>query len=309
MYFPSKLHVDYEKIYEEVSKWTIKFNLYMGDREVYKRENVTKLACMCYPDGDYNRSVLVSKFMVHVFALDDAVECKVECQFFDSLVKHGSENKDVIALMDTCFEDKETPLVTSFADIWKQMKLLTNITYQKRFSENYIWYLKTNDWEHKNLEMKRIPPLAEFLEYRHFTGGVDPSLNLIEIARNIFIPDVVAANVTFQRLCYLSGNIVVLVNDIYSFEKEKLCGQLNNLVTVMKNEYNISDEEAIKKATDFINDEIKKFLVIERLMPIFEEEMNDCVQKYVDGCKTWITGNHDWGFESGRYITFGMHNV
>ncbi|RWS31892.1 hypothetical protein B4U80_12448 [Leptotrombidium deliense] len=149
--------------------------------------------------------------------------------------------------------------------------------------------------------MSRVPSLGEFLEYRHYTSGVDPSFNLIEIARNIFIPDSVAANVIFQRFTYLTGNIVALVNDIYSYEKEKSAGQINNLVNVMKHEYNICEQKAINKATDLVNDEIKKLLVVERIMPTFEGEMNETVQKYVDGCKTWITGNHDWGFKSGRY--------
>ncbi|RWS21624.1 terpene synthase-like protein [Leptotrombidium deliense] len=69
----------------------------------------------------------------------------------------------------------------------------------------------------------------------------------------------------------------------------------------MKHEFNICDQEAIEKATDLVNDEIKKFLIVQRLMPTFEGEMNERVQKYVDGCKTWISGNHDWGFQSYRY--------
>ncbi|RWS19740.1 hypothetical protein B4U80_14380 [Leptotrombidium deliense] len=69
----------------------------------------------------------------------------------------------------------------------------------------------------------------------------------------------------------------------------------------MKHELNICDQEAIEKATDLVNDEIKKFLVVQRFMPIFEGEMNEIVQNYVDGCKTWISGIHDWGLLSGRY--------
>ncbi|RWS25567.1 hypothetical protein B4U80_13064 [Leptotrombidium deliense] len=302
MYIPSKIHPDYEKINEETSKWTIQFKLHLNDKEQYERENVVKLACMCYPNGNYDRTLLLSKWMVHVFALDDIVEGNVKCPFFDSLVKYGSENKDVLASMDLCSEDKKTPLVTSFADIWEQLKSFSNKAWQKRFAENYIWYLKANDWERKNIETKRIPQLSEYLEYRHYIGGVDPSLNLIEIARNIFIPDAVAANVTFQRLSYLSGNVVALVNDIYSYEREKFIGQINNIVSVMKHEHNILDQEAIEKATDFVNGEIRKFSFLEPLLPTFDGEMNEIVQQYLDGCKMWMSGNYHWGLKSGRYI-------
>ncbi|RWS22770.1 hypothetical protein B4U80_13493 [Leptotrombidium deliense] len=301
MYFPSRLHIDYEKILEESSQWIIEFKLH-SDNTMYKRENLTKLTCMCYPDGDYERTLLVNKWMIHVFALDDITEGKVvKCPFFGSLAYHGSENKDVISLLDKCFEYDETPLVRSFADIWKQLKSITNKTWQQRFAENYVWYFKANDWEQKNIEMNRVPTLAEYMNYRHYISGVDAFFNLIEIASNIFIPDSAMANVTLQRFVYLAGNVVAAANDIYSYEKEKRDGQINNLVHVMKHEYNICDQEAIEKATDFVNDEMKKLLVVERILPIFEEKVNDCVQKYVDGCKSWISGSHDWGLESGRY--------
>ncbi|RWS20625.1 terpene synthase metal-binding domain-containing protein-like protein, partial [Leptotrombidium deliense] len=211
MDFASKIHTDYEKIYEETLKWINEFKLHTGDvQKMYKRENITKLTCMVYPDGDYERTLLMNKWMMHVYALDDAIEGNVRCPFFDMLLNHGSENKDVISLLDKSFEDKETPLVTSFAHIWKQLKSFSNKTWQQRFAENFIWSLKTNDWENKNVEMKRVPSLGEYLEYRHFLTGVDVLFNLIEIARNISIPDSVVANVTFQRFTYLTGNIAAL---------------------------------------------------------------------------------------------------
>ncbi|RWS23300.1 hypothetical protein B4U80_13410 [Leptotrombidium deliense] len=297
----SKIHPDYEKINEEVSQWTIQFKLQSSDKKKYKREIFVKLGCMCYPDGDYDRTILISKWIVHTFELDDFIEGNVNCSFFDSLINHGSENNDVITIMDKCFEYEETPLVSSFADLWKQFKSISNKTWQKRFAHNYIWFLKSLSWERNIIETKRIPTLAEYMEYRHYTVGMDFCLNLIEISRNIFIPDSVLANTTLQRLNYLTGNICAFVNDIYSFEKEKRDGQIFNLVIIMKHEYNLGDQEAINKATDLVNDEIKKFLVTQRLMPIFEANVNESVQKYVDSFKTWISGNHDWGFQSGRY--------
>ncbi|RWS20475.1 hypothetical protein B4U80_12064 [Leptotrombidium deliense] len=288
-------------MYEELLQWTIQFRLQSSNKKKFNSENFVKFSCMCYPDGDYDRSLLIAKFMLHTFELDDFIEGNIECAFFESLVNHGHENNDVIMLMDKCFEEDGTPLVSSFAGLWRQFKSISSKMWQQRFSENYIWYLKGLKWENDIKQMKRIPSLAEYMEYRHYTAGMDFCLNLIEISRNIFIPDSVLANVTLQRLNFLTGNICAFVNDIHSFEKEKRDGQIFNLVIIMKHEYNISDQEAIERATDIVNDNIKRFLITERLMPIFEGEMNECVKKYVDGFKSWISGNHDWGLESGRY--------
>ncbi|RWS21014.1 hypothetical protein B4U80_14194 [Leptotrombidium deliense] len=63
------------------------------------------------------------------------------------------------------------------------------------------------NWERCVIDAKRIPSLAEYLEYRHYTGGIDFFLNLIEIVRNIFIPDSVLVNVTLQRFSYLTSEL------------------------------------------------------------------------------------------------------
>ncbi|RWS23355.1 terpene cyclase-like protein [Leptotrombidium deliense] len=305
MCFKSEFNSNYDSLLKDVYEWALSQKLCKSKNYLYKCcADLQNLVCMCYPYGDYERILIISKFMVQIFILDDIIEKKQSgCDFYDSLMKHGNENKDLIELLDKCNEDKETPFVVSFADIWKQLKNFSNISWQKRFAESYIWYLKTTEWEKKNIADNRVPSLNEYLEYRHFAGGVDMFLNLIEIARDIFIPDFVAVNMTFQRLFYIAGTHVCLVNDIHSFEKEKMIGQIHNMVNIMKHEYNICEQEAIDKATNFVNDEIEKFVVSEKqLLPIYEGEVNECVLKYLDGLKTWMSGNHDWGIKCDRYI-------
>ncbi|RWS27151.1 Terpene synthase metal-binding domain protein-like protein [Leptotrombidium deliense] len=298
--YESNLHPDYEKINEEVYQWFIKYKLplHSEDEEKHAREDVAKFVCMCYPETANKRAVLICKFMIHILIVDDLIERNVPSIFFDSLVNHGNENHDVIATLDKCYTATQTPLVASFADIWSQMKSLTNTAWQKRFAEGYIWWLKANGWERKNHKVNRVPSLMEFIEYRQFTGVV---ISLIQLSRDIFLPESVMTNFTLQKIFSVTGSIVCLVNDIYSFEKEEAEGDMGNLVAVMKHEYSISEQEAIKKATVFINNEIEKFKLLESILPTFEGETNENVKKIVHGCKHWITGNHDWGFESGRY--------
>ncbi|RWS20973.1 hypothetical protein B4U80_14200, partial [Leptotrombidium deliense] len=221
MFSMSKIHVDYEKIKKEISQWTVSLKLQSSDKKNFQRDKLVKLPCMCYPDGDYNRVILISKWAIFVFEMDDVVESNVKCAFFDSLINHNNENKDVILLLDKCFEYEQTPLVSIFADLWEQLKFISNKTWQQRFAENFIWFLKSVKWERSINETKQIPSVAEYLQYRHYTVGMDCSLNLIEIARSFFIPDSVLANVTLQRLCYLTCNICAFINDICSYEKEK----------------------------------------------------------------------------------------
>ncbi|RWS21526.1 Terpene synthase metal-binding domain protein-like protein [Leptotrombidium deliense] len=297
------LHPDYEKINEAVYQWLkkYKFPLHSADDKKHERESVAKFVCMCYHEAENDRAILISKFMLHLFLVDDLIERNIPCIFFDSLVNHGNENYNLIATLDKCYTETQTPLVASFADIWTQMKSLTNTCWQKRFAESYIWWLKVNNWERKNHEMNRVPSLMEYIEYRHFTGVF---VSIIQLSRGIFLPDSVIANFTLQKIFSVSGSIVCLVNDIHSFEKEEAEGNMNNVVTVMKHEYKISKQEAIEKATEFVNSEIDKFKLLESILPTFEDEINENVKNIMQGCKQAIVGSHDWGCETARYTSF-----
>ncbi|RWS24354.1 Terpene synthase metal-binding domain protein-like protein [Leptotrombidium deliense] len=304
--FEASFHPDYEKINDEVSQWVIKNNLpvFSNDSKKYVRENAVTLACMCYPHGDYDRTCVIAKFIVHLFLLDDIIESKTPNKFYDSLVNHGNENKDVINALDKCFED-QTPLVVAFAEIWGGLKSFTNTTWQTRWAENYICYLKVQKWDLNNVMSKRVASLIEYIEYRHYSGAMDAVFDLIEFSLNIFLPDRVVGNITLRRLTFTAAAVVCYVNDIHSFEKEKLLGQVNNLVNVMQHEYNISAQEAINKATEFVNKEIEKFFVLEKMLPNFEGDIDDNVKKYSNACKHWMRSNYDWGFKTRRYTVQG----
>ncbi|RWS22136.1 Terpene synthase metal-binding domain protein-like protein [Leptotrombidium deliense] len=300
----SNLHVDFEKIYEETFKWAVKFGLTSADPKTYKKENFTRLTCMVYHGGDYERVLLINKWIVHFFEIDDYIEKMSEKRsFFGSLVYRGGENSDLISLMDSSSKYEQTPLLTSFADLWNQFKAVSNKIWQQRFAENYIWYLKSLSWE-RNVTETQMPSLAEFVEMRQYTSGIDFCLNFAEIAYKMFIPDSILTSVVLQRFGFLCSIIVGLVNDVYSYEKEQRAKQLHNVVAILKHEYNIDDQEAIEKAVVLINDEIEKILITLRLMPNFEGEMNESVKKYIEGGLSWITGNHDWGFASDRYTKY-----
>ncbi|RWS19355.1 hypothetical protein B4U80_12312, partial [Leptotrombidium deliense] len=139
MGLPSRTHVDFDKIKEETFKWAAKFGIASGERKRYKQDNFSRLACMAYHGGDYERVLLINKFIVHFFEIDDHVEMMSEKRsFFGSLVYHGPEQKDLVALMDSSSEYEQIPLVVSFADVWKDLKAITTRRWQERFAQNYI---------------------------------------------------------------------------------------------------------------------------------------------------------------------------
>ncbi|RWS20434.1 hypothetical protein B4U80_12079 [Leptotrombidium deliense] len=298
MGLPSRTHVDFDKIKEETFKWAAKFGIASGDPKKYKKDNFTQETCIAYHGGDYERVLLINKFVVHFYEIGDYIEIiSDKMSFFGSLVHHGPEQKDLVALMDSSSEYEQIPVVVSFADVWKDLKTVTTKRWQERFAQNYIGYMKSI-----NITATQRPPsVAEYVEMRHYTSRIDFCNDLIEVAYKISVPDSVLTNVVVQRVNFLCSSIVGTVNDVYSYEKKR-DKQLHNLIAVIKREYKIGDQEAIEKAIAVINEMFEKLHVTLRLLPTFEGELNDIVKIYIDGCLSMLTSNHDWGFGSDRYV-------
>lgn len=46
----------------------------------------------------------------------------------------------------------------------------------------------------------------------------------------------------------------------------------------------------------------ERFLAAMASLPQWEGPLNSQVKEYCDGIGQWVRGNHDWCFESGRYL-------
>ncbi|RWS23445.1 Terpene synthase metal-binding domain protein-like protein [Leptotrombidium deliense] len=291
------------EVTKEVERWAIEFKLFQGESGKLKLKNevIVKLACRCFPYCNAEKIILVAKYMVHLVLMDDLISGEKQGPFFDLLIKHDKCNENLVDLLNTSINYDKCPIATSFADLWKQLKKLTNQQWQRRFAESYIWFLKSHLWEKNNLQSGRIPEIGEYTSGRIYTSGVEPTLCIVELACNISIPEYVIANSTFQRLITTVINVVAFENDLHSFEKELKANDVHNLVIVMKNAYNISYQEAINRASHHVNDEIQKFFHFEKLMPSFGNLTDDFLKLFFEGLRHLMRGNHDWGEVTGRY--------
>ncbi|RWS02033.1 hypothetical protein B4U80_12633, partial [Leptotrombidium deliense] len=128
-----------------------------------KREEVVKLGCQCCPDSEFERTVLLCKYLIHVILLDDLISMGIMGEYFDTLLNFENDLSKVMEMMDAAVNFPQDPITASFVDIWQQMKQLMNIKWQKRFAESFIWYVKCNGWEVENRKYKRVPQLGEYL--------------------------------------------------------------------------------------------------------------------------------------------------
>ncbi|RWS22899.1 Terpene synthase metal-binding domain protein-like protein, partial [Leptotrombidium deliense] len=279
----------------------LKFGYYT-EKDTLIINSIIDFCCECFPSADLNRLLLSSKYILNVFTFDDSVMENKQGQFFSNIMAIQQEDiKCEIKLLDSAKFDKHSPVAQSFYDYWSAMKIYTNQIWQKRFAKSFITYVKSMNWEKSQLENNLIPKLDEYKKMRIETGAVEASLNVLAFSLNIFLSDEVMSNTVIQSLHNSAARHSLFINDFTSFEKERRDGEMCNLVIAIKHEYNISYQEAIFKAGEILDDEVKIFLNNFHSIPSFGIEIDLEVKKYVLGLQQWIKSNYDFSITSCRY--------
>jgi hypothetical protein len=89
-------------------------------------------------------------------------------------------------------------------------------------------------------------------------------------------------------------------NDLFTYEKEIIQGEVHNLVLVLMNERRLTIAEAVAQTIALHDDEVRRFLQEVEQLPSFGLDHAD-VQRYVEMLRCWIRGHLDWAHETGRY--------
>jgi hypothetical protein len=249
---------------------------------------------------------LVSCWLSYTFFLDDQAEKisdPVQLQSF------CSRFVDFLQSPSSFPTEGTGPLFEGLKDLWGQsLSLAPSASWSHRFIKDLAEYFQSNVWEAANKQTHRIPTLEEYLHYRQYTAAIYVYFDLYELAHQINLPQNIPE---VSELTRTANNIISYFNDIISLQKELANNDVHNLVIVLQNELQCSLQEAMDRAGQMHNLEMKKFLELERAVrnnPKFSEHASE-ISRYLDGLRTCIRGNVDWSQESGRYFTQGEFKV
>ncbi len=148
-----------------------------------------------------------------------------------------------------------------------------------------------------------IPRLEEYLKIREVTVGLYVEFEFGALTNNIVVPRAVQQNVIFKRLVQHACNIVGWANDIYTYKKEIMAGEVHNLIVVAMRERGLSLDEAVDWAVDLHDTETRLFERLLGKLPSFGPEVDAQVKAYAGMLTAWVRGHLDWAHETGRYVT------
>jgi hypothetical protein len=198
-------------------------------------------------------------------------------------------------------DEADIPLTTALHELWHRTLPLVADAWQQGFIANMDDFFEAGVWEATNRSKGEIPPLADYLRMRPFTGGMFAYLDLIEMSESLLLPQAVRTHPMVHPLLTMTANIVSWANDVLSLPKELKQGDIHNIVFSMQQSQQLTVQEALDRAAHLHNSEIERFIQVEAALPSFTDSENELLQRYTLTLRTLIRGSLDWLSTSVRY--------
>lgn len=178
-----------------------------------------------------------------------------------------------------------------------------------RFVTSVQDYFQGCIWEARNREYRKVPSVDDFIPLRRCAGATWIYLNFVEFASNQVLPIEIRENPSVKRLMQITCDIACWHNDLYSLPKELRQGDVHNLVTVLQAELRIPLEDAILRAAQWCDAEVREFQTIVAEFPRLEPSLDSILRSYVLSLASVMRGNLDWAQESSRYKPLSRYEL
>ncbi|TCD63220.1 terpene cyclase [Steccherinum ochraceum] len=196
----------------------------------------------------------------------------------------------------------ETVVGEAARQFWSLAVKSASAPAQKHMIEAFTDYLNSVVQQAIDRDSDTCNTVEEYLHKRRQNIGIRPSFVPIELGLNL--TDDVFYHPVIDQLRLYVGDMVILDNDMASYNKEQAMGDDRyNIITVVMRQFNTDFDGANHWVTKY-HDELKaNFLRTLTHVPSFGDQDKDAqVQMYLYGLANWPRCNVCWNFESGRYF-------
>lgn len=303
--FPSQIN-KYGNVLEDYSlEWLHHFDL-LANKLSYQRFAKSKfflLAAGTYPYCEFEDLKITSDWHTWLFIWDD--QCDMSDLGKKPEVLKIYHQRFIEILMGAELTSQDIALSYALSELRQRILQRGNAKWYEYFvhcCQNYFQGCLLQA-QYRALDM--VPSVNTYIMIRNLCSAVDSCLALIELGHEIKHLEAIREHYILKKMNVIANNIISWCNDIFSARREIESGDVHNLVFVLHHQQQISLEEAVKLAAEMHDQKVKELLSLEAYLPSFGEEIDNEVAKYISGLHSWIRGNLDWYFQSGRYHNLG----
>jgi avermitilol synthase len=298
--FAPKLHPDASSVHDDSVLWARSLGMLPTEQHTTAahRAKVGWLVAHAFPTAMPRRLQLVADWTVLFCVLDDHLEQLGPASEVKPYLQHLLE----LFRADIASSSKD-PLAAGMLDLRRRLLALAPRSQLTRFADRLEELFAGFVTEAENRDRAQIPDLASYVPLREVTVGLHVMFALGELLEDVSLPDHVRDHLAIRSLITRTSNIVGWANDLFTFEKEILAGDIHNLVLVLMNERRLSLSVAVAQVVALHDHEIRSFLEEVERLPSFGAA-DPGVRRYVEMLRSWIRSHLDWARETGRYRPF-----
>ncbi|KZT34976.1 putative terpene cyclase [Sistotremastrum suecicum HHB10207 ss-3] len=252
------------------------------------------LSSLAYPTVDNQTLRVACDLMSTLFVIDDYTD--------------PEKSTDVQAVVDRIKDVFRDSVTVRDGDVvseitrqcWLRAKAISTPAQQERFIEQFCDYLDAVVLEAHDRDDDNVRDFEEYLAVRRDTGAVRPSIWIAECAAGV--PEHILNHETLLTLTTCAVDLIIISNDMFSYNKEQARGSLHNIVAIAMKRMNLSLQEAMDWTSARHDAVVDKFLSTLNEVPSWGEEMDARVANLIDGLGYWVRANEAWSFECPRYF-------
>ncbi len=295
--FPSAVNPHAELVHQQSLEWARRLKLLSAEKD-YAHLGCSKigyLVARAFHDAPREELQIAADWTTLFCLLDDRTE--------DGTLSPVRLSAFLARLLDAFrsghIQLGDDPMAHALVDLRRRMETQASeewvVGFEKHLEEIFIGF----SWEAINRSKQIKPALDAYRTMRETTVGLYPQFEFSTMS-DVKLPPEVREHAGVRRLQSAASNCVGWANDIFTYEKELQQGEVHNLVLAIMDEEALPLEEAVQRACEQHDDEVRAFIEAADQLPSFGDADED-VQRYVAMLRSWIRGHLDWSQETGRY--------
>ncbi|KAI0408463.1 terpene synthase [Xylaria palmicola] len=309
--WPSELQPDVEEIDREIDQWLVTLNIDEKKKAKHRaRGDYTLLTAVYYPHCKKDKMLVLSKFLYWIFFWDDEIDNGGE------LTEDDAGTRKCCAETNQCIDDCLGPnpdfaapagsrgTVEMFYPILRDLRAGLGPAAIERLRLELHDYVNGVSRQQRVRRADCLPNPWFHFKIRSDDVGVIPSITQNEYAMEFELPDDIRSHEAVEAIVQECTKITILLNDVLSLQKEFRVSQLENIVLLFINTYNMSLQGAVDKVLDLIREHYAICVAAEERLPWSEtdEKLNADIREYIRGCHRLATGTAYWSYSCERYF-------
>lgn len=300
--FASAVNKHTAAIQEESMWWVSFFGLLPDERShrSFRAAAISKLAGRFHPFTGREELRLISDFYCWMFLQDDRRDESEVGWRPDSLSEDDRRSLQVLKGDDPTWRDP--PSVYALRNLRDRLNTRApGPGWMRRFFRSVESYFAATTWEATNRARGIVPDFGTYVRMRPLTAGLALDDELIELAEEAHLFGGAREHPTVRSLTLASHRAICWANDLVSLEKELAHSDVHNLVLVLLHTEGLGLQEAVDRAAQMHDVEVRAFMRFSSRLPSFGRAIDGQLGRYVVALQARMRGNLDWAHESARY--------